>query len=37
MSQEDEETFQYSPEDVLPEEIEETEGWSESELTVVET
>lgn len=29
--------FQYSPEDVLPEEIEEIEGWSESELSVVET
>ena len=31
------ETFQYSPEDVLPEEIEETEGWSGSELSVVKT
>ena len=28
------ENFQYSPEDILPEEI---EGWSESELSVVET
>jgi len=30
-------TTQYSPEDVLPEEIEEIEGCSESELSVVET
>ena len=35
--QESEETSQYSLEDVLPEEIEEIEGWSESELSVVET
>ena len=31
------ETFQYSPEDVLLEKIEEIEGWSESELSVFET
>ena len=31
------ETFQYSPEDVLPKVIEEIKGWSESKLSVVET
>ena len=31
------ETFQNSPEDVFPEEIEKTEGWSESELSFVKT
>ena len=36
-SQMTQETFQYSPENILPEEIEEIEGWSESELSVVET
>ena len=36
-SQMPQETFQNSPKDILSEEMEKIKGWSESELSVVET